>query len=320
MYDRVAEAGGLTPTNNAPLRNGKGNIYEGGHRVPLIVVWPGVVEPDSRSESIVTSVDYFPTLVEIFGLDAPAHQVVDGVSIVPALKQQGDLQREAIFCHFPHYIPATGNLPATSVRQGDWKLIRFYADGPGQTDRFELYNLKDDIGETRDLAEMMPDKVRELAALIERHLEETAPLVPFANPDYRPSVAGWNGNQYASVKLIEGRLVIESTGGDPFLTTSEVPRVAGEVTLRMRMKSNSRQNGRVYWTTRTNRSFARERSVEFPTQHDGQWHDYQIDLRLPAQLVSLRIDPSQAPGQIEIEQLELWDANEVAKRWVGSAN
>ena len=94
------------------------------------------------------------------GVERPAEMLVDGMSYVPALLQTGEFNRDTLFCHFPHYTPASSNLPATWVRQGDWKLIRFYADGPGQTDRFELYNLATDLGENHNLADSEPDRVR----------------------------------------------------------------------------------------------------------------------------------------------------------------
>ena len=184
MYNEVD--GGVTPTNNAPLRNGKGNIYEGGVRVPLIVRWPRVTYPGSISREIVSSVDFFPTFLDILDLSPPEDQVLDGVSFVPALKGE-PFEREATYVHFPHLIPATGNWPATSVRQGNWKLIRRYCQGPQQQDKYELYNLRTDIGEQRNLSKQRPQKTAELRALIADWLEETQALVPRCNPKYNPN-------------------------------------------------------------------------------------------------------------------------------------
>ncbi len=175
--------GGVVVTSNAPLRSGKSSIYEGGVREPMIVDWPGVTKPGSVSDEIVQSVDFYPTLLEIVGLEPRKAQTFDGMSIVPALRG-GELEREAIFTHHPHYQPATLQRPSTSVRKGDWKLIRFFCDGPGQRDRYELYNLRDDIGESRDLAAAQPQRVMGLAALIEGFLERTEAVVPMANPAY----------------------------------------------------------------------------------------------------------------------------------------
>ncbi|NQU20107.1 MAG: sulfatase [Candidatus Nealsonbacteria bacterium] len=304
MYNEVD---GTTPTNNAPLRNGKGSIYEGGTRVPLIVVWPGVVSGGSTSEAIVSSVDYYPTLLEMVGRKPKPGQVLDGLSIVPVLRGGETLERDGVFCHFPHYMPATDNLPSTSVRQGDWKLIRLHADGDDQADRFELYDLSNDVGESRNLAVAMPEKVRELDRLIARHLRDTAALVPFANPAYRAPVAGWFGNQHAATSRKDGCLRIESSGGDPFIQISKLPQTARPAALEIRMKSNSRGHSRVYWTAGQHRTFHRDRSAGFDTVHDGRWHDYSVTLSAAAPLRALRLDPSQAPGTIEIQSMKLVD-------------
>ena len=187
LDDRMKEQFGLAspPTSNAPLRGGKATLYEGGTRVPCLVAWPGKVKPGSRSEALLSSVDFYPTLLEMAGLNPKAGQRLDGVSQVPALLGQG-VPRDTLYCFFPHYTPATGNVPGTWVHKGDWKLIRFHHDGEDQADRFELYNLKDDLGETKNLAATMPDRVKALNALIEQHLKDTGALVPVKNPRFDP--------------------------------------------------------------------------------------------------------------------------------------
>lgn len=177
------------PTSNHPLRGGKANIYEGGTREPLVVVWPGKVKPGSVNDrDIVQSIDFYPTLAEITGLKPKAGQTFDGISIVPALTG-GALARDTIFCHFPHYTPATGNVPSAYVRKGDWKLIRFFNDNGGKADRHELYNLKADLGERRDLAAAQPERVKELGALLNGFLKESGARVPGPNPAYDATAA-----------------------------------------------------------------------------------------------------------------------------------
>ena len=176
---------GVPVTSNAPLRSGKSSIYEGGVREPMIVAWPPLVEAGSRSDAIVQSIDFYPTLLELTGVPARDGQSFDGVSILPALRGE-PLERDAIFVHIPQYTPATLHRPSTSVRRGDWKLIRFFCDGPDQQDRHELYNLAEDIGETTDLAGQEQDIVSELSALIDRFLSDTEAVVPRPNPRYRP--------------------------------------------------------------------------------------------------------------------------------------
>jgi arylsulfatase A-like enzyme len=175
-------------TSNAPLRDGKASIYDGGVREPMIVIWPGHVKAGSVSDAIVQSIDFHPTLLDMAGLKPQPDQKFDGISIVPALLGK-PLGREAIFCHYPHYSPQANAIPGTSVRKGDWKLIRFWCDGPDRKDRLELYNLAADIGERHDLAAQYPEFVRELNALLDRFIADTHATVPIPNPAYRVGAA-----------------------------------------------------------------------------------------------------------------------------------
>ena len=176
----TSDNGGLLgPTHNAPLRSGKGYPYEGGIRVPLIIRWSGVVKPGSVSHEPVTSVDYLPTLCAAAGVPLPKGRAIDGVDLRPALTG-GSLAREAIFWHFPHY-RGRGIPPYSIIRAGHWKLIKRYDGKP-----FELFNLRDDLSETTDLAAKMPDKVKELDAKLVAWLEATGAKVPKPNPDYQP--------------------------------------------------------------------------------------------------------------------------------------
>jgi len=181
MYNRVE--GDIPPTSNRPLRGGKATLFEGGSRVPCVVTWPGRVAPGQTSAAFLNSVDFYPTLLEMLQLKAAPDQRFDGVSQVPALLGQS-APRDTLFCYFPHYTPATGNIPGVWARRGPWKLIRYFNDGPSQEDRYELYNLETDLGETKDLATQQPARVRELNALIDEHLRATAPLLPTKNPAY----------------------------------------------------------------------------------------------------------------------------------------
>jgi arylsulfatase A-like enzyme len=162
-------------TSNAPLRAGKGHLYEGGIREPLIVRWPGAVKAGSVSEQPVISVDYFPTILEMAGLPRRA---VDGVSFMPLLKQAGSPRRDAIYWHYPHY-SNQGGPPAGAIREGDYKLIEFYEDG-----RVELFHLKDDIGERRNLARQEARKAADLRAKLQRWREAVNAEMPKANPAY----------------------------------------------------------------------------------------------------------------------------------------
>lgn len=175
-------------TSNDPLRGGKATIYDGGTRVPCIVYWPGVTKPGTVSEQVISSVDWYPTLLEITDTKCQPSQKFDGISIVPALKGKS-LKRKAIYCHYPQGdgIFTEGYQPSTYVREGNWKLIRFFCDNPDQSDRFELYNIKDDIGEQINLMDKFPRKANRLKKMIDQFLEDTEAVIPVPNPNYHAS-------------------------------------------------------------------------------------------------------------------------------------
>ena len=208
-------AGDQPPTNNAPLREGKGRIYEGGQRVPLMVCWPGQVESGSISDSIVGPIDLYPTILEAAGLEKPKEHIVDGESIVPILKHTGKLNRQAYFTWFPHLIPAV------SVRQGDWKLIRRFEPHPKYPETVELYNLKNDVGETRNLAGKMSKKVDDLQALIDGFVKETGALYPKSNPAYNPNAKPTTSKSNPQRPSPEQFLQRRDTNEDGFITLKE---------------------------------------------------------------------------------------------------
>ena len=168
-------------STNAPLRDEKGTLYEGGIREPLIVRWPGVVKAGTTCNVPVTSVDFYPTFLEIVGAGADSSQVLDGENILPLLRQTGSLEREAIYWHYPHYHHSS---PAGAIREGDYKLIEFFEDG-----RLELYNLKHDIGEKNNLAETMPEKAADLQRKLAKWRQSVRAKMPTQNPDYDPARA-----------------------------------------------------------------------------------------------------------------------------------
>ncbi len=176
-------------TSNEPLRGGKCSFYEGGVRVPLIVRWPGKVKAASRCSIPVHVVDFYPTLLEAVGAEPASKKILDGESIVPLLTQTGGLTRDAIFCHFPRSRTTADTVGGSFVRQGDYKLICFWGDGPDRANRYELYNLRKDIGESMDLSESMPEKVSKLSAILDAHLDRIGAKLPIRNPAYDPNAA-----------------------------------------------------------------------------------------------------------------------------------
>jgi len=183
MYDKVDDT---TPTSNAPLRGGKACMFEGGTRVPEIIIWPGITTAGTRSQALVQSEDFYPTLLEGLAIKHTPEQLFDGSTILPALKG-GDLSGKAIFQYFPHSATVPDWLPpAVSVHRDDWKLIRIFHGGENSAHRYLLFNLKDDPGEKTNLAAQQPAIVVELDALIETFLKDTHAVVPVRNPAFDP--------------------------------------------------------------------------------------------------------------------------------------
>jgi len=178
----TSDNGGLDnggrPTENAPLRSGKGYAYEGGIRVPFLVRWPGQIKPGTLSDTPVCSIDVFPTILDAVGVTAPTDREIDGLSLLPLLKSAGQtpLKRDELIWHFPHYRHAPG--PYSILRKGNWKLIQF-DEGIS-----ELYDLENDLSESNNLAEKEAEKVKTMRARLSAILESMDAKRPIANPDF----------------------------------------------------------------------------------------------------------------------------------------
>jgi arylsulfatase A len=205
----MSDNGGLTRVwNNDPLRGGKGQLYEGGLRVPMIVRWPKRVPAGVVCKTPVHVVDLFPTFMEIASGTVKAEQRLDGVSLVPLLLQTGNIQRDAIYSHHPEYVIAFAKTPCSMIRKGDFKLIHYFGDYLDPTGcepkvgtlsgRFilgtknELFNLAEDPSEQRDLSEERPEKVAELMADLRAWWKDTDAQFPRPNPNMDRSKWIWN--------------------------------------------------------------------------------------------------------------------------------
>ncbi|MBL9127009.1 MAG: sulfatase-like hydrolase/transferase, partial [Verrucomicrobiales bacterium] len=186
----TSDNGGLVlgdrpPTDNRPLRSGKGSPYEGGHRVPLLVKWPGTTVPGSTSAMPVMGIDIHPTLLAIAGFPADYIQArnLDGVSLVPLLRDPSAPLpgRDALYWHYPHYHPG-GATPYAAIRAGSWKLIQYYENG-----RHELFDLASDPGESTNLADAQPDRVLELSRKLFDWQNKVRAQWPMSNPDWKPA-------------------------------------------------------------------------------------------------------------------------------------
>ncbi|GAB4159016.1 MAG: hypothetical protein Tsb009_36280 [Planctomycetaceae bacterium] len=187
----TSDNGGYGPaTSMTPLRGSKGMLYEGGVRVPLTIRWPARIQPGTRCETPVMSIDFYPTLMQAAGIARAKSLKLDGQSLLPLLKQIDGWKPRSIFWHFPAYLQAyrgiTGPFrtrPAGAIRRGDYKLIEFFEDS-----RLELYNLKTDIGETNNLAKSQPELVKQLHDELKAWRKSVnAPIPRKLNPQYDPT-------------------------------------------------------------------------------------------------------------------------------------
>lgn len=177
----TSDNGGLIgPTSNVPLRAGKGSAYEGGVRVPLIVRWPGVTKASSVSNVPVIGADFYPTFLAANGLEQPQESMVDGVDITRVLRGDASAPRSALYWHYPHYHPG-GATPYGAIRDGDWRLVEFFEDN-----HVELYQLNEDLGETRDLAKTHPEKAAELTQKLHDWRARVGAQMPLMNPGFDP--------------------------------------------------------------------------------------------------------------------------------------
>jgi arylsulfatase A-like enzyme len=199
----TSDNGGLStsegsPTSNLPLRGGKGWLYEGGIREPLIVRWPTVMKAGQIFDAPVCSPDYFATMADVAG--AKPVTKIDGVSLRPLLEGTGDLPERALCWHYPHY-GNQGGAPGAAIRRGDWKLVLWYE----KPDAPELFNLRDDLGETKNLAAQKPGRVKSLLAELEAWQKDVGALMPTPNTDFDPAkadgrAAGGGGKPKAAKK------------------------------------------------------------------------------------------------------------------------
>ncbi len=303
MYDGPE---GTLPTNNYPLRSGKGNNYEGGVRVPLIVRVPGVTKSGITSGVVTSTVDHYATLLDLLHIPFPKDLVTDGVSYVPALKGK-KYERPPMYSTFCHNVVATGNRANISMREGPWKLYKFYFDGENQNHRYELYNLEKDISEIHNLAEEMPDRVNRMAMMLDAHAEEAQILLPCKNENYAGNVGdAWLGSADTDISVSDKVLHVHSSGSNPFIETVYTPNFANTtVRFEFEMKSNSKGRGKVLWKGGNNKEFAPEDVILVEIMHDGEWHNYAVELPLKEVLNAIRLKPSSGAGEMKIRNIRL---------------
>ncbi|MEE2639326.1 MAG: sulfatase [Planctomycetota bacterium] len=348
MYNQVD---GVPATSNAPLRGGKATLFEGGIRVPCIVSWPGKIKPGSRTDRLIQSVDFFPTLAECIDLPVPRSLGMDGESFAASLgvaaKATGEGPR-SIFTYFPHQPRVPDWLPpAATVHQDHWKLVRVFHGATQGAHRHMLFDLKNDLSETSDQSQQHPEVVARLSQELDRFLQETDAVQPAKNPDFdfasydfsqegraalkmtgkkgaqrkQPSgagrspvgrsVAGWQPDHQVRLVAEADRLVIHSSGKDPHLSRSLVkPLPPGKYVVRLSMSSKGGGSGQFFWEeVGVAPKFHRDRSQIFKLVHDGQVHDYRIEIEPGRAVSAIRLDPGRQAGRISIHEFSIHGGN-----------
>ena len=302
-------AGVQPPTNNAPLREGKARIYEGGQRVPLMVRWPGRTEPGSTSDAVVGPIDLYPTILDCVGAERPTGQIIDGESLVPVLTGVGSIGRQAYFTWFPHLIPAV------SVREGNWKLIHRFQPHPDYPEVRELYNLATDISEADNLAARMPEKVAHLDGLIDQFIDEIAAVAPQPNPAYRPP-GPLDGLVLRSctAEVTADSATFTATGRQPFLGTAAV-KMPGPLEVTLTMRSPTGGQGSIQWKLTGQEDFpAAGQSVEYRLEPTNDWQTLQLHLPVDGAHGVLRLYLPADQAKTEVRLIR-FSADSKVRQW-----
>ncbi|MEM7143594.1 MAG: sulfatase [Verrucomicrobiota bacterium] len=290
-------AGFQVPTNNTPLREGKARLYEGGVRVPLIIRWPEKIPADTVSEAIVNNIDLYPTLLDLVEVPMPKNHIVDGISIAAVLTENAEAPRDTSFSWFPH------QRPGIAVRKGDWKLIRRFKEDPARYEGLvELFNLKDDIGETKNLAKEKPELVAELGKLIDDHFKQTGGLYPEPNPNYNAeaaaNIAAARNSptvglvpKFCTIETIDGAIRVTPENRKPFLGSGRV-KLPGPLTLQLRARSVAGNGGAglIQWKTDDQDEFpADSQTTPFELAPNKDWQNLELTVPVKGKSGLLRI-------------------------------
>jgi arylsulfatase A-like enzyme len=300
---------GQNTSKNDPCRGVKGDLLEGGIRVPFLVQWKGHLPAGKLYDPPVISLDILPTALAAAGVVPDPASNLEGVNLLPFLSGEKAGAPHDALCwrfRFPSAQPARHRW---AIRQGEWKLVK------NDKEPLALYNLAEDSGETNNLASAQTDRVR---AMQEEWKQWDAgnrePL--WAEP---PSAVA--GSRQAKAETYATEIRVECTGRDPQLVFSGIPAAQGPYKLELTVKSTGEGPGQVFWGTAQEPAFAGGQSVTFELRHDGAtWLDYAVKIPETAQPVShLRLDLGTAPGLVRIARLVLKDAKDnVVKAWMGA--
>ena len=308
-------AGLQPPTMNTPLRDGKGTLYEGGTRVPMMWSWAGKIAPGSLSAAVVGPIDVYPTVIDLLGIAKPEAQIFDGVSYAKVLKGEGELDRQAYFNYHPH--AGVNRAGGVWVRSGDFKLLRWF----GNPSTHELYNLREDLSEATDLSAKLPQKVKELDTLIDGFLKDTGATYPRPNPAYKlvaakaPTKApdplgGWK-IRLCTASLANGMMTVKGAAkpGTAFLGHA-MSRMNGPAVLKLRVRSQTGGAGKIDTFPKGSADPTGMVSTPFEIK-PGDWQEFSIDLKTSGPLGTLRL----YLPDCDIDSIEIAPAKGKAEHW-----
>ena len=321
----------IPATSNLPLRSGKASLYEGGTREPFIFTWPGKAKAGETSDILFQSVDFYPTLLSFAGLTPRTGLKLDGHDQSKSLLG-GDSPRDRVFCHFPHgnatqASEMDGFYAGTYVRKGDWKLLRFYARNDDGSDDLELYDLKNDLGERRNLAKERPELAQELNGLITGFLKDTEAVIPKMNPNFGKAapkapakkkalapddlVGDWK-NRAGKALVIEGALHIESKGADSFIGVG-AGLTAGKAKLTFKLRAPQAGEGRIVLLGAA--GGAEILSVPYRTSGEAVWQTITVELNPKETTGILRLFLPTGSAAVDLDEIVLTPHVGPARRW-----
>ena len=295
---------GTTPTNNAPLRGGKVNSYEGGVRIPFMVRWPGVTQAGSVNKAIVSTTDLYATLLEMTGQPLRPEDHKDSVSFVPALKGEG-YDRGPMICDTAQFADFVGNLPNTFVRDGNWKLSRYWFDSPDLSHRHELYNLGSDIGETKDVAEAHPEVCERLKAVIDQYFAQEGIKQYQANADYD----GLRVSHHWAAISKEGTAAMRSgvmtmTADQPGfgIRTPMIPRLPGTAVFHFEARSSKKSPVALQWTSRAKKEVSNDWKQD--ATPGRQWQEFSLPMQFKGTPTGIYLTLPEG-GAVELRNLRI---------------
>ena len=320
----------IPATSNLPFRSGKASLYEGGTREPGIVVWPGKVKAGTTADFLMQSTDLYPTLIRVAGAERRADQKLDGFDQSEALTG-GASPRRRVFCHFPHGNAAKdavmdGFYAGSYVREGDLKLIRFYARADDGKDELELYDLAQDPGERHNLAQARPQVASQMNDVLQTYLLDNEAILPRHNPTYAPAAAakkpptpsvaadplqGWK-NRGCAATVKDGVLTARGENATPFLGVGA--SLAGPAKLKFRLRCPKEGAGAIDLVPKVETPADSITRVAFQARA-GEWQEIEVDLASPRETSILRLYLPNATAPVELDWVELKPTGGKARRW-----